>query len=180
MNTAALAKLAGLGQDTRMRGFGVGDSIEQGDYHVVGTNVILRAGPSSTTNNIGTMNNGEGVYAFGDVEVDAEHMIGPGGVAVPNDGSSPGIEYVHVGTQTHGAGWIAMHFIAPGAGGAAQPKPTPTPAPTPSPTPAPPVAMAKKDKVATFLIGGLIGVAVLGGVVLLVKHTKSPRRLAHA
>lgn len=180
MNTEALASLAaGLGYDVRT-GFGA-DEIETGNYHIVGTDVILRQGPSSTTPNIGTLNNGENVYAFGDTELDTEHMVGPNGIAVTNDGSSPGIQYVRVGTQTHGPGWVAINFMAPGAGGAHQaPKPEPSPTPAPTPTTPATSASTKKDKVTTFLIGGLIGVAVLGGVVLLVKHSKSPRRLAHA
>lgn len=204
MNTAALLRLAGLGQDMvmpptqsraamreiaipsyrpqRMRGFGTdGDSVESGDYHIVGTNVILRKGPSSTSENVGTLKNGEGVYAFGDVEMDLEHMVGPGGGAIDNDGTSPGIEYVHIGTQTLGPGWVAINFMTPGEGMAVTPGPAPQPMPAPTPAPTPtPTPTTTKDKMTTVLVGGLIGVAVLGGIVLLVKHSKSPRRLAHA
>lgn len=205
MNNAALEKLAGLGQEmvmpairsrtasreiavppympARMRGFGPEDGIDSGDYHIVGTQVILRKAPSATSENIGVMQNGEGIFAFGDVAIDDAHMVGPNGLAIDNDGTSPGIEYVHVGTQTHGPGWIAINFMTAGAGGAVAPSPTPAPTPTPtpsSPSSPPAAAMTSKDKMTTFLIGGLIGVAVLGGVVLLVKHSKSSRRLAHA
>jgi hypothetical protein len=193
MNNAQLAQLATLGQMTtelpsieiaipsyrmRMRGFGQDDSIEQGDYHIVGTNVILRKGPDASSESLGLLQNGENVFAFGDVMIDDEHMVGPNGEAELNDGSSPGIEYVHVGSQKYGAGWVAINFMDAGAGAAVAPTPTPTPQPEPKPTT--PTAMTKKDKVTTFLVGGLIGVAVLGGIVLLVKHANSPRRLAPA
>jgi len=180
MNTQALARLA---HGLRTHGLGAAEPIPTGDYHIVGTDVILRQSASASSANIGTLINGEGVYAFGDSEFDTDHMVGPGGVAIDNDGTSPGIEYVRVGTQTHGPGWVAINFLTPGAGVPhnGPPVPTPKPAPTPEPTPTPPTtAMAKTDKVTTFLVGGLIGVAVLGGIVLLVKHSKSPRRLAHA
>lgn len=176
MSPSMLLHLATLGAPPP-RGFG--EDVEAGEHHVVGSGVILRKAPSAMAENIGTMKNGESVYAFGDTMLDDDHMIGQGGAAVPNDGTSPGIEYVRVGTQTHGPGWIAINFLTPGtAVDVPKPKPQPQPQPT-TPSSSKP-APTTKDKVTTVLIGGLIGVAVLGGIVLLVKNTQSPRRLAHA
>lgn len=153
-------------------GFG---SIDAGDYHISGSGVALRVQANASSKEIATLENGENVRAFGDTDVDSEHMIGPQGTAVANDGKSPGIEYSHVGTQTHGAGWVALQFLAKGAGTQVQPKPAPTPAQAPS-------ATERMGIVSKVLLGGAIVATVATGAFLLGKAvTESrPRRLAHA
>lgn len=156
---------------------GVGDiTLEPGDYHIVGTQVQLRSGPSAKASVIGVLQSGENIYVFGETETDPAFMLGPNNEAVPNDGSDPGIVYARIGTQTHGSGWVAAYFIAGGAGTQVQPQPPPAPVPSPSPTPAP----EKKSYVVPVLVGGSIGAAVLLGAALLYRANKKSHRAAYA
>jgi hypothetical protein len=175
--------VSSLSDLTKAIGFGDGDvrvedSYEEGEYHIVGSSVILRALPDASSAIVAVLNPNETVYVFGDVETDPAHKYGPNKEAVPNDDpGDPGINYVRVGTETHGAGWVADRFIAPGAG-VSNPKPVPpVPSPTPSPAPAP---VAKKDLVMPVIVGGLIGTAVLGTIALVAHYSKRRAQFAHA
>jgi hypothetical protein len=188
-----LLALSGLGQMAFMRfapralpGFGqdeegyatsrIEEGMEPGDYHILGSSIILRAQPDASSAALATLQRGETVRALGEIVTDAAHIVDvKTGAAIPNPDPEQyaGIDYVHVGTQTHGAGWVAIDFIGPGAGTTVTPPATQA---QPETAAAPP----KKDLVKTFLIGGLIGTVVLGGIVLLAHATKPSRQLAHA
>jgi hypothetical protein len=142
-----------------------------GDYHVNGNGVVLRATPNYTAKAIATLQNGENVYVFGDVETDPEYMVLKDNTVVKNNGSVVGIDYMRVGTQTHGAGWVGMLYIDPGAGtkfGA--------------PTPAPVTKSEGMGLVSKILLGGAIVATVAGGAFLIGKavSVSRPRQLAHA
>lgn len=159
-----------------MKPLGVGDvdSLTPGDYHISGTQVQLRTLPSASSAVKGVLVNGEGVYVFGELDTDPNFMLGPNNEAVPNDGTDPGIIYARVGTQTHGAGWVAAYFLASGAGSQTQPVPQPQPGPVvPTPTPAP---APKKSYLVPVLVGGSIGAAVLLGGALVYRASKKSRR----
>lgn len=148
-----------------------------GDYHIVGSGVILRSRPDYTSPPIATLQNGEGVYVFGNVETDPAYKIDANDNVVPNPGDWAGIDYVQVGTQSHGAGWVAMPYIQPGAGQSVQPKPTPSPSPSSKPA-----ASSEMGLTTKVLLGTAIAVTIGGGSLLLWKAVKEakPRRLAHA
>lgn len=144
-----------------------------GDYHVVGNGAVLRASPNYTSKTIATLQNGEGIHVFGDVETDPEYMIHPDDSVTVNDGSRAGIDYVRIGTQTHGAGWVAMPYIEPGAAPAPKPQEQPKPVPTPAATPG-------MSALAKLLLGTVVGVGIVGGTLLVVKAVKdSGRRPAY-
>lgn len=156
------------------RGVGDSETLTPGDYHISGTQVQLRTLPSAKSAVKGVLVNGEGVYVFGDLETDPEFMLGPNNEAVPNDGSDPGLIYARVGTQTHGAGWVAAYFLATGAGSQTQPVPIPVPVPVPVPTPTP--ATPPKSYLVPVLVGGAIGATVLLGGALIYRASKKSRR----
>lgn len=149
-------------------------ALTTGDYHIVGEGVTLRTRPEAGSQPIASLSNGEGVYVFGDVETDLENMIGPNNTAIPNDGKSPGIEYARIGTQNHGSGFVAVKFLAQGAGNATQPQQQPAPVPPPTDQ-----GMSLVSKV---FLGGAIVATVAGGAFFLGKAISEsrPRRLAHA
>jgi hypothetical protein len=152
-----------------------------GDYHVNGNGIVLRAAPSYTSKAIATLQKGENVYVFGDVETDPEWKVLQNDTVVKNDGEVAGIDYVRVGTQTHGAGWVGMLYIDPGAG-AKFGAPTPQPSPTPTTTPAPLTKPEGMGLISKVLLGGAIVATVAGGAFLIGKAVSEsrPRRLAHA
>lgn len=138
-----------------------------GDYHVNGNGVILRASPEYTSNAIATLQNGEGVHVFGEVETDPAWKILQNDTVVKNDGERAGIDYVHVGTQTHGAGWIAMPYLEPGAGTQIQ-KQTQQPSPTPAEAPT-----TGATNVWPWVLGGSLLVLGGGAIYLVAKHKPS-------
>jgi len=149
-----------------------------GNYHIKGTGVILRAKPEYESTAIATLQNGENVYVFGDVETDPKWMVKQDETVAPNnDPNFAGIDYVRVGTQTHGAGWVAQLYVEPGAGTQIkQPQPQPSPSPTPM---TPPQGMSTTSKV---LLGTAIAATIGGGGFLVWKALKEsrPRHLAPA
>lgn len=160
---------------------GVGDiELTPGAYHISGTQVQVRVSPSAKAAVKGVLLNGEGVYVFGETETDPEFMLGPNNEAVPNDGTDPGIIYARVGTQNHGAGWVAAYFLASGPGTQVTPEPAPQPKPVVEPPPetTPP---AKKSALVPVLVGGAIGSAVLlTGALIYRASKKSSRTRAYA
>lgn len=151
-----------------------------GDYHVNGTGVTLRAGPKYTSKAIATLQNGEGIYVFGDVDTDPEYVIFQDDTVGKAIDPGDGIDYVRVGTQTHGPGWVAMPYIEPGAGkavGQTTPAPSPSTSPAPSSTPSSGMGLIQK-----VLLGGAIGATVAGGAFLVVRAVQQSqsRRSAYA
>jgi len=139
-----------------------------GDYHVNGNAVVLRALPSYESKEIASLQNGEGIHLFGEVQSDPKYVIENDDTVVLNDGSWAGIDYAHVGTETHGAGWIAMPYIEPGAGAQVK-KPQPAPQPTPSsPTTA--------TNYVPWLLGGSLIVLGGGAIYLLASRTAATYR----
>jgi hypothetical protein len=153
-----------------------------GDYHVNGVGVVLRAKPEYESQAIATLQKGENVYVFGDVETDPAYFVQGDDTVAPNtpDSGIVGIDYVRVGTQTHGPGWVGMLYIDPGQGTFfdQQPKPQPQPSPAPAPAPAAP-GMGLVSKV---LLGSAIVATIGGGGYLIWKAVKGsrPRLLAPA
>jgi hypothetical protein len=141
-----------------------------GDYHVNGNAVVLRALPSYESKEIATLQNGEGIHVFGEVQSDPKYVIENDDTVVLNDGSWAGIDYAHVGTQTHGAGWIAMPYIEPGAG--AQVK---EPQPTPQPQPRTPTPAASSTNYLPWVLGGSLIVLGGGAIYLLAKKPATYR-----
>lgn len=138
-----------------------------GDYHIVGSGVTLRALPDASSASLATLQNGETVYVFGEIQTDPAHIVGPNNIAIPNPDPEQyaGIDYVRVGTQTHGAGWVSNEFIQPGSSGVVAVKPRPEPkldyVPTnlPKPAAASWVPWVFASAVVVVLAGGAIYLA---------------------
>lgn|SRR5574341_334743 len=107
------------------------ETIVEGTYHIDGTGVVLRSKPDAASAAIATLRNGETVHAFGDTERDYEHTFGERNVAVKS--SSQYLVYARVGTESHGAGWVAIDFLEPGEGSTPTPKGSSAPLSTMSP-----------------------------------------------
>jgi len=145
----------------------VGDTLEAGDYHIVGTSVQFRDSPSGAGGIKGTFQNGEGIYLFGDIISDPSYMIGAGGAIVLNDGNHPGVDFARAGTQTFGPGWVAVRFTAPGSGMAkvepkvvVEPKPVVVVVPQPKPV---------EKSIMPWVLGGSVIVLGIGAVALLMR-----------
>lgn len=173
---------AGVGQDMVSPRFGpvwpvgrpsyflgaLGDNVEAGDYHIVGTGVVLRKAPSGDSEVLGTFQNGENVYLFGAVAVDDQHIISSTGAISPNDGNSPGIEYARAGSQLFGPGFVALRFVAPGKGTSVKPVETQPVDTTPKPAPA--VAVSAATTYAPMILAGSLLALGVAGIYLYNHH----------
>lgn len=150
--------------------------IDEGEYRVTVYDLLLRAQASASSKVLAHLNPGDIVHVFGDSEVDYDHIIDPvthAAIPNPNPQGGDGITYLRVGTP-YGPGWVAGVFLSAGS----EPYVPPAPVTKPLPTTPPPVAKTDNNLTTRFLVGGLIGVAVVGGVLLAANAMKKRRSQA--